>query len=205
MDPEQLEFRICQYVDGTLPPADCAALEQTLIADAGARSILAQHRRLQQHLNRAMTLPTLNWDRLAEHLSEAVTAVDPTATSAPAAPLSLPLRFGWNLHRPRLAAAASVVLAITAGLLVFHHARLASARLPVEMAQRPSNIIIVPQPQPPAGLPLEQINIGPSPALAQQGGDWRYAQGVVAEPSRAVVVSRADARHDNHAAPALPH
>jgi anti-sigma factor RsiW len=198
MDREQLEFRICQYLDGTLPAGDRAALEQTLAADADAQAMLAQHRRLQQQLNRHLATPELNWDRLAEHLSASV-AEAAAADVRGSQPISLPVRFGWRQPWGWLSAAASVLLAATVTLLVARHARHAVAPLPLEMANRPSSIVIVPQPEPPAGSPVEQITIGPSPALAAQGGDWRYAQGVVAAPSRAVVVSRADAGRDNHA------
>lgn len=191
MDREQLEFRICQYLDGTVPAEEIDALQQILDRDADARAMLAEHRRLKGHF--AAALPSLDWDRLAGHLSAAVADSERQAEAD-----RRRLHFAWIAPWGKLAAAASVVLAMTAALLVARHEHRPAAVVPTQVAQRPSDIVIVAQPERPTGPSTEQITIGPSPALAANGGDWRYAQGVVAEPGPSVVVSRADVRQPGH-------
>ena len=44
MTPDQLEFAISQYLDGTLAADEQAALERHLETDAGARQMLAEYR-----------------------------------------------------------------------------------------------------------------------------------------------------------------
>src|SRR5688572_22883547 len=102
MIDEQLEFQIAQYADGTLPPAERAALEQALAADTDARAMLDEYRRLDASLKREMPVPAMNWDRLAAHLSDAVAAEDRATTT-----IAWPLR-----HAGRLAAAAAVIVVI---------------------------------------------------------------------------------------------
>src|SRR5437016_363877 len=63
MDREQLEFRITQYLDGDLPAAEVAALEQVLAVDADARKVLGQHRALDAALKRELPVPQMKWDR----------------------------------------------------------------------------------------------------------------------------------------------
>src|SRR5215217_7013902 len=83
MIDEQLEFRISQYADGTLPAAEVAALEMTLASDADARALLDEYRALDASLKRDLPLPEIKWDRLAEHLSGAVAEEDRATTSLP--------------------------------------------------------------------------------------------------------------------------
>lgn len=70
---EELEFAISQYLDGTLPAAQVAELEARLAVDAAARALLDEYRRLDSAL-KLSGVPALQWDRLAEHLSNAVAA-----------------------------------------------------------------------------------------------------------------------------------
>src|SRR5829696_3029990 len=73
---EQLEFQIAQFADGTLPPAEAAALEQLLATDADARALLQDYRRIGAELKTAMPLPAIDWAKLADRLSDAVAAED---------------------------------------------------------------------------------------------------------------------------------
>src|SRR5438477_11406579 len=111
MTSEQLEFQISQYVDGTLPAAEVAALEAVLAADAEARGVLADFRKLDVAMKDQAPLPQINWDRLAAHLSDAVARED-EASQAATAPIAI--RAWW---RP-LAAAAIVVIAFATVLLI---------------------------------------------------------------------------------------
>src|SRR5690349_17255631 len=101
MNSEQLEFQISQYVDGTLPAAEAAALEAVIASDADARTVLEDFRRLDVAMKNQAPLPPINWDRLAAHLSDAVAREDQATTS-------IPIRNWW---RP-VAIAAAMLIAI---------------------------------------------------------------------------------------------
>src|SRR4051794_9728356 len=111
MDRERLEFSISQYVDGTLPPADVAALEAELAFDADGRALLDDFRAMDAALKREMPLPAVNWERLADHIAKAVAEEDPATTS-------LPIRAWW---RPAIAVAAAVLIAVGAAIFWPRH------------------------------------------------------------------------------------
>src|SRR5215213_8254065 len=103
MIDEQLEFLISQYADGSLPESERALVELRLQTDTEARTLLDEYRALDTSLKGSMPLPAVNWDRLAEHLSD---AVDQQRETRAATVLG---RIG---HFGRLAIAACVVLAV---------------------------------------------------------------------------------------------
>ena len=72
MSPEQLEFILTQYLDGTLSAEQVGAIERALEADPRARELRDEHDRLTALL-RAEALPEMNWDELARDLSAVVT------------------------------------------------------------------------------------------------------------------------------------
>jgi hypothetical protein len=70
---DSLEFSISQYLDGSLPPEEVAALEARLKDDPSARELLAEYQRLDAMLkNSTPATPAIEWDRLAGQLSDAV-------------------------------------------------------------------------------------------------------------------------------------
>lgn len=73
MTPDELEFAISQYVDGTLPADETAALEALLATDAAARQLLAEYRSLDQVIvASAAPLPALDWAKVSAQISGAV-------------------------------------------------------------------------------------------------------------------------------------
>jgi anti-sigma factor RsiW len=72
MNLEQLEFAISQYLDGSLPAAETAALEARLNEDAGARELLEEYRKVDTLLKAPAALPVVAWEKLSAHLSNAV-------------------------------------------------------------------------------------------------------------------------------------
>jgi anti-sigma factor RsiW len=109
MNAEQFEFALSQYIDGTLPIEQRAAVEERLRADPEARKLLEEYRNLDQAIRAsAAGVPEIQWDRLARHLSEAVNdAAD-----------SRNYYIGWVRGAVGLAVAASVLLVI--GLFLGH-------------------------------------------------------------------------------------
>src|SRR2546423_15276867 len=108
MTTEQLEFEISQYADGTLPPASRAALEAKLAADAEARALLDEYRKLDAALASARAIPALNWDRLATSISAAVADQADAEESRRATAYRMP----WVGVLRGLAVAASLLIAI---------------------------------------------------------------------------------------------
>src|SRR5688572_11519124 len=111
MISEELEFRISQYADGTLAAEEVAALEALLASDEEARTLLASYRKLDATLKREMPLPAVNWDRLGEHLSDAVAESE--------RPVTIKL-FTWG-RAARVAVAAMIVIAI--GSVIFRQSK----------------------------------------------------------------------------------
>src|SRR3954464_15255575 len=69
---EELEFRIAQYADGTLPARERAALEAELQENADARAMLAEYRALDAALKGNEDVPRVQWDRLASRIDAVV-------------------------------------------------------------------------------------------------------------------------------------
>jgi anti-sigma factor RsiW len=201
MNREELEFRISQYVDGTLSREERASVETILAGDVEARQMLAEFRRIDQHLAREMPLPNVKWEQLASHISAAVDEV----TEAPAVigritPETATATSAWT-WRSRLAIAASIVIVLGSALMFYDHGLNQRGShgsgavvlpnnpgQPGETVASASSLVVGPQVEPATGPAVQQITVGPSPALAAQGDSWRYAEGVVVtRPSTAVI------------------
>ncbi len=136
MVDEQLEFLISQYADGSLPESERALLELRLRDDAEGRALLAEYRALDGSLKAALTVPAINWERLADHLSEAV-AAEQEARAA-----TVLGRIGtWG----KLAVAACVVLAV-GGVALWSTMNRAAENT---IVQRPTGVKADPPPAPP--------------------------------------------------------
>src|SRR3954469_25365697 len=111
---EELEFSISQYLDGTLPSEQAAALEERFATDVEAREIFADYQQLNVALQQNLPLPPIDFDSLATKISAAVANEE------------LPQRrmFIGTWRRPAaLAMAASVVLAIGISLKLYSPAK----------------------------------------------------------------------------------
>jgi len=205
MIDEQLEFLISQYADGSLPESERALVELRLQGDADARTMLEEYRALDASLKSSMPLPAVNWDRLAEHLSDAVAAEQEEAS----APAILGRIGNWG----RLAIAACVVLAVGGVALwtamkpgggdggnptIVHSGggnnTIESSNGKPIITQvapappRPAPVVVVrgPAPQAAPAAPVVVVSVGPSSGVTP---DWRAAEGVVMSPSRAIWIA----------------
>jgi len=172
MTPDELEYAISRYIDGTLPPLETAVLEERLATDADARAILAEYRRLDATMRVAATMPTVAWDRLAESISSAISQ----AEAPPIASYRI-LSMGWV---GKMAVAAALVIAI--GIAVHFVGR------PDQVVQ-PAPVVAIsgPQAEQSSGTVVAEISIGPSPAVAHA---WRASEEVVFRPT-VVLIDRA--------------
>src|SRR5437867_420636 len=136
MDREQLEFRISQYVDGTLSAADVAALEATLASDAEARALLEDFRKIDGTFKSTpLPLPAVNWERLAESISAAIAEEDRATTS-------IPIR-AWRVRR--VAIAAAVLIAV--GTVVLWPRRTGHEQLATIPHEVPTAVVQVGRPE----------------------------------------------------------
>jgi anti-sigma factor RsiW len=160
MTRDELEYAISQYLDGTLPPLERAALDDRLASDPEARAILGEYRRLDVSLKN-LPAPILAWDRVADQIRQAVAREE-----APIRHYSLrPMRWISGL-----AIAASVLLAIS---LALHFA---------QPPPKPAGIATIsgPAAEVAAGPVVSQIGIGPSPAVA---ANWQASDEIISRPT----------------------
>ena len=195
MISEDFEFRISQYADGTLSAEEASALEAELATNSEARALLEEYRKLNATLKHALPLPAINFDRLADHLSDAVAAAD----DQPAVTIKL---FAWT-RAAQVAIAATILLVIGS-----------AAWLTLRPAQPLEQIVISgPQtaPTPLGGLAIVEVSgpsiesaaqpavvevaIGPSDLAKQQPLTYA-AEDIIYRAPRVVIASTAVKRQD---------
>ena len=195
MNSTELEYAISQYVDGTLPPAERAALEEALAGDPVARATLAEYEALQAALKTALPAPAdIDYDALGARISAAVAQEKETPVRHYAMP--------WvGQSRRALAVAASVLLAIGVGIVSFSVLRNQpniEVTIPTPSggnggAAMPTVVVVGPQAEAAAVPAVEQISVGPSDQLAS---NWTSGQAVVSRPPRVLIYSALDPAQD---------
>jgi anti-sigma factor RsiW len=163
MLPEELEFRLTQFLDGTLPPEQRLEIERILAQDPAARQKLEEYRRLDSVVRDAMPVPMIDWDRLATKISSAVDH----------------RRIGAGVFRlPRFWIPAAGALAASVALAF----AIASYLRPAETVQPQSFALVTgPQAQAPAGSAVADVRLSltPPPDSIQ----YLDVQGVVVQAS----------------------
>jgi anti-sigma factor RsiW len=84
MTNDDLEFSISQYLDGTLPPQEAAALEERLAEDSAARKLLEEYQSLDRFMKAGRGLPTVNWYHLGESISQSISSAAPNSVESEA-------------------------------------------------------------------------------------------------------------------------
>lgn len=163
MISEELEFRISQYADGSLPADEKAALEATLASDAEAQTMLESYRQIDVAMKRELGLPAMNWDRLASHLSDAVAAEESRLEQS-----SYSIRlFTYG----RIAVAAMVLLAVGSVTWMTIH-RTSNTPGPGTIAVNVQNPTAIPS----NAVAIAEVS-GPSAEVAMQPGVEEVAIG----------------------------
>ena len=179
MISEQIEFQISQYADGTLALADRPQIDALVKADPAAQAMLRQYEQLDAGLSQLKKMPALRWDRLAEHLSNAID--EDSSTSAVVG------RIGFLQSRWRIA--ATILVAASAVLIARQALRINHVAVPATVAPASVTIITGPQAEVAAGPAVQDITVGPSPALAARDGEARYGEGVIGQgPAKVIIV-----------------
>ena len=185
MIDEQLEFQISQYCDGTLAPAERAALEVRLATDAKARELLDEYRRLDATLHQSMPVPQINWDRLASHLSAVV-----AREQEPVQVYRLPV------VRWRYAAGLAAAVALVAGIFFFARNEPTQPQIASSAPRQSIAIVMGPQIATPSEPPVEQITIGPAPAMIESTRDRYIAEIIVSRPTTVLIASSGNRAQD---------
>src|SRR5690242_18276204 len=111
MTPDQLEFAISQYLDGTLAPLESAALEERLASDNQARELFGEYQRLDGVVKNALPEPEVDWSAFAAQLSDRLANAE-----APVKHYRLTSgRIGWAS-----AVAASLLIVVGLATLMLH-------------------------------------------------------------------------------------
>jgi hypothetical protein len=181
MTRDELEFSICQYLDGTLAGPERIALEARLSDDPEAREILRQERTLSAAL-RAGNVPAVKWDALAERISGAIEVW--TEERVERASWAMRIRSPWVM-----ATAASVGLVL--GLAV-HYAMTPHAGTPVVPTGPVARVdlrVEGPQEDRPVGPVVTEVSIGPGGTYAKAPSFAPYADEMNARPTRVVIAA----------------
>jgi hypothetical protein len=193
MTSDQLEFAISQYLDGTLPAEEEAALVERLATDPQARELFAEYEKLNTVVKSAMPLPGIDWSSFSQQVSSAVEREE-----APVKTFKLPM--AWIGSIVALAACIAIGFGIffnrpgqqgpkgRTEVSLLPHKSIGSITIKgpaIERATHPA---------------LAQVTVSAPSSLAQ-GRDWRYAQEIVTRPSRVIIASSAESAQDNASLP----
>jgi hypothetical protein len=169
---EELEFQICCYADGAATVEETRAVEAALANDAEARQLLAEYQSLIAAVGEAgETIPSVRWHGLASHLSGQIQQV-PAARSVRAI-------------GPRLALAASVLIAIGLGMLA---AMSEQAPHPAEqppVAVAPAQIDVAgPVAEVSEAAPQISVSVEPTVSVSAPQSQVQYGLDLVADDQR---------------------
>lgn len=172
-----LEFVISQYVDGTLSEAGRSQLEALLANDPAARALVEQHRKLNEVL-RAIPMPGVRWELLAERIGNAVAEAD-----APAVSYRL---FTRRFVMP-MAMAASLLIACGLAITIYLAGHKQGNVWRVAVAQ-PVVQVYGPVAESAPNV-VEEISIGPAQQAGGQAAIARYSDELVSHTPRLVIAS----------------
>ncbi len=182
MIDETFEFRLTQYLDGSLPVDEAAAFFDTLAKNPQTMVLLDEYRKLDLVL-KAQPADAINWDGLAEDISA---QIDEASQSR--------MRIGFitPLHS---AMAAAVLLAVGISGWFALQQTATGPIAPPAIAQITGPAIEV------AAAPaVSQIEIGPANGQAVMSVSYHYAD-LIERPSRVVIASGVIARQDERTLP----
>jgi len=202
MNRDELEFLISQYADGTLDVAEKVALEVLLAQDGAAQALLDEYRRLDGLLKTSLPMPSLAWDTLARHISAAVAHVGDEGLRVGVAEKSPSLRRSYLMpwvisRRGKLALAASILLAVVAGI----HYLSSQGSKPMGHAALARLEVTGPLAEAAEGPAINEISIGPALNLTPAQANARFADSVVSLVPRVIIASYVESGQDTQQSP----
>lgn len=212
VNPEDLEFLISQYLDGTLAPTESAEVERLVAEGGDAFALLAEYRQIDATLKAApMGVPEVRWEDFAVRISSAVAdqAADDAASGEQAAKTPVrSYRMPWVRSTVvRWAIAAAVVLGTGLGIFVYRGRSNGPSivYIPPPAANHGPVVDLIegPRAEAPAGTPSDEIEIGPPSGAVAEGQPswqrWHSSQAVVTGGARVVIASGDATAQDNSA------
>ncbi|HET6252161.1 MAG TPA: hypothetical protein VFE47_31030 [Tepidisphaeraceae bacterium] len=197
---QDLEFTISQYLDGTLPPADRLALEQELQANADARAMLGEYRKLDMALKAMLPMPAIPWDRLQQSISAQVAEAHEEQT---ARAYRMP---AWMRRSVMpLALAASLLIVAGVGIQIYNNSRQTPTGWEKSGTTAPvstgSSTFVAFQTDQVAGPGQADVSIGPGAQASNGSVVISYGVGPAAPaPSHVTIVSGGMPAHDTQSA-----
>src|SRR4051794_16115016 len=191
MTPDQLEYAISQYLDGTLAPLESAALEERLARDMAARELFGEYQRLDGVVKNALPEPDVDWSAFSARLSDRLGEVD-----APVKHYRLTFaRVGWMS-----AVAASLVVAVgVATLMLRNHPADPDGRV------RPSGggelVVQGPSVEASTGPAVAEVTIGAPQNTDAADAGWQSYEALINRPSRIVIGGADNSAQDGDVAP----
>ena len=186
-----LELSITQYFDGSLSPAERAALEKQLEADPQARAMLEEHRKIDVLL-KSSPVPQIRWDALAEQISSAVAKVEIPVEEEPAR--------GYRVSWMRIGVPMAIAASMLIGVGVAFHLFRSHGQTPTIVEKTPQAIAVITGPQVEKTTAPSEVQITVGPAQVASSDDsmlWRYSDDVTSRPAHVTVASGINPAQDN--------
>jgi anti-sigma factor RsiW len=194
MTRDELEFQISQYLDGTLGGAEESALEARLAADADARALLDEYRRLDVVL-KAAPVPAVDWDALSGQICGAVAEQEQEPAQT--------YRIGAYRTMTGLALAACLLIGLGFGIRLLQRSPMnqTGGVAAVKPSKAPVEIVVVdatPAPAAPAASaePIVGIAVGPSTSLQDRPGFAGFHDDIISRPSQVFIARGGEPVHD---------
>ena len=192
MITEDFEFLVSQYADGTLADEQREAVRARIEADPVATALLAEFRRIDQMVGDSSPIPMIDYSRLQSNISAAIDNNRPAVAG----------RIGQAFQSWKMwtSVAAGLLIAVGIGGMMTHRSPTVAVNptiVPTNAKSNPSPtqtpgemVVAGPAVEAPAGPAVEQIKIGPSPALAARGPAGQYADDLMTRPSSVKIADR---------------
>ena len=193
MTPDQLEFAISQYLDGTLAAGEQAALEERLATDPEARALFAEYQKLDSVVKSAMPLPPIAWDDFARSISEAAASEAPPVKT-------FKLRMGWIGSAVALAASVAIAFGIVFTTRSNQPGPGQTSYVAVDPPKPGTITVVGPSIQAASQPAFAKVTISAPPELARTT-NWRYAEDIVTRPVRVLIASGVEAAQDTQSMP----
>jgi len=182
MTREELEFSICEYLDGMLGEDERIALEARLASDPEAQEILRRERALTVAL-RSGSVPQVKWEPLAARISGAID--EEMEERVARASWAMRVRSPWFMA---VAASVGVVLGLSVFYTVHQRGENPGVAGGVTMPQV-ALVVEGPQEEQPVGPVVTEVSIGPGGSYAKAPSLAPYADEMDARPTRVAIAA----------------
>jgi anti-sigma factor RsiW len=186
MRNDDLEFAISQYLDGTLPPLETAALEERFATDAEARQLLGEYQRLDAVVKSSLPEPRVDLDAFANHLRSRLEQAE--------APVKH-YRLAWTRIGSFAAVAAAIVIAVGVAI------PLLKSRTSMNPVGPAVAEVVGPQIEQSNQPAVAQVQIGAPPGMAEADAGWQSYEALINRPSRVVIGAIEKPAQDGDIAP----